>query len=117
MKKADFAIIAGILLIALLGWWAFSAGSGGGEVYVVVIKDGQEALREPLEGLDTVWDDGHNRVVIKDGVVRMEWSDCKNQVCVHAGSIREAGQQITCLPNRVMVRLEAEDAGLDGMTY
>lgn len=117
MKKGDIAIFAALLVIAALLWWAFSASPAGDTVYVVVQKDGQQVLRTPLNGTDTFWADAHNRVVIKDGKVHMEWSDCYNQVCVHAGSISEANQQIVCLPNRVVVRLEAKNAALDGMTY
>lgn len=118
MKKGDIAVFAGLLILAAFLWWAFSAPPPDGSAVTVVIQSGGEKVFEaPLAGTDTEWSNGHNRVVIKDGKVRMEWSDCANQICVHAGSISQAGQQIVCLPNRVIVRLEAVNAGLDGMTY
>ena len=117
MKKGDYAIFAGLLIIAAVLWWAFTVPAAGDTVCVVIQKDGQEVFTAPLEGTDAHWSDAHNRVVIKDAEVLMEWSDCANQICVHSGRISEAGQQIVCLPNRVIVRLEAKDAALDGMTY
>ena len=117
MKKGDLLIIVLLLVAAALLWWAFSPHATIGEVYVVIQKDGQQVFREPLEGTDTQWADAHNRVAVKDGRVWMERSDCANQICVHSGSIGEAGQQIVCLPNRVIVRLEAANAALDGVTY
>lgn len=117
MKKGDLLIIAILLATAALLFLAFSPRDAGGVAYVVVIKDGRQVFREPLHGTDTHWADPHNRVVVRDGRVWMEWSDCANQVCVHAGEIGEAGQQIVCLPNRVMVRIEAANAALDGITY
>ena len=117
MKKGDYAIFVGLLIIAAVLWWVFSAPKAGDTVNVVIQKDGQQVFTAPLEGTDTEWADAHNRVAIQNGEVFMEWSDCANQVCVHSGRISEAGQQIVCLPNRLIVRLEAEDADLDGMTY
>ena len=117
MKKGDLLIIVLLLAAAALLWWAFSPRAAEGDVYVVILKDGEQVFREPLGGTDTKWADAHNRVDIKDGRVRMEWSDCANQICVHSGTIGEAGQQIVCLPNRVIVRLEAVNAALDGVTY
>ena len=117
MKKGDYIIIVLLLVIAALVWWAFLPRSAGGEVYVVIQKNGQQVFKEPLAGADTEWADADNRVAVRDGRVWMEWSDCANQICVHSGKISEAGQQIVCLPNRVIVRLEAANAALDGVAY
>ncbi len=47
----------------------------------------------------------HNTVVIKNGRVYMKNADCKNQICVNTPEISSFGQQIICLPNRVIVEV------------
>lgn len=54
----------------------------------------------------TVEQDNHTNIVsIEDGTVRIAESTCKNQICVSNGSIEVVGQQIVCLPNRVVVEI------------
>lgn len=56
--------------------------------------------------------DGHkNVIVIEDGTVRMEESTCKNQICVEHGRISTGNDSIVCLPNRVVVEIEADEGG------
>lgn len=57
-----------------------------------------------------------NVLVIEDGGVYMKEASCKNQICVNTGTITQAGQSITCLPNRVSVQLEGgDDDGYDAV--
>lgn len=46
-----------------------------------------------------------NIVQINNGSVRMLKSNCKNQICVNDGAIDTVGEQIVCLPNRVVVEI------------
>lgn len=38
--------------------------------------------------------------------VKVAYSDCPTQDCVHTGTISRGGQSIVCLPARVIIRLE-----------
>lgn len=65
---------------------------------------------------------GHrNLVIIQNGTVRMEESDCKNQICVNTGTISLAGELIVCLPNQVIVEIVnsgeggEENEGIDAL--
>ena len=40
--------------------------------------------------------------------VRISHSDCPGQDCVHTGWIDEAGEQIICLPNKLIISLVGE---------
>lgn len=51
-----------------------------------------------------------NIVKIENGVVWMDQSNCKNQVCVQDGRIDSVGQQIICLPNRVVIEIVGNEA-------
>ena len=54
--------------------------------------------------------DQYNIVEIRDGRVSVTDSSCKNQVCVKHEPISKAGESIICLPNRLVVRIAAEDS-------
>lgn len=51
-----------------------------------------------------------NIVVIENGTVHMDQSNCKNQVCVQDGHIDTVGQQVICLPNRVVIEIVGDDS-------
>ena len=49
-----------------------------------------------------------NRIVVRDGRVCIEDSDCPGSDCVHSGWIDKGGRSIVCLPNRVEIRISGE---------
>lgn len=53
---------------------------------------------------------GSNVLVIQNGSVFMESSDCKNQICVKTGAIHTPGQMIVCLPHRLSAEIRAAGA-------
>lgn len=117
MKKGDIIIFSVIAVIALVVGAVFLFGNSGDSIMVVVEKNGVEVKRVSIDQSGVIWEDEHNCVEIEDKQVFMEWSDCKNQICVHAGKISSAGQQIVCLPNRVMIRLEGYDQEVDYIAH
>lgn len=52
-----------------------------------------------------------NVVTIKDGKVSVTGSSCKNRVCIRRGEISMPGETIVCLPNRLVVSIEADKGG------
>ena len=50
-----------------------------------------------------------------DGVRVLE-TQCPGEDCLHMGLISHAGEQIVCLPNRVVVSLQGESAAYDAVT-
>ena len=53
---------------------------------------------------------GTNVVEVQSGKVRVSEADCPNQDCVDQGWISNAGQQIVCLPHKLVVNITDEDA-------
>lgn len=107
IKRAD--IVLAIILIILGGMISYiSAFNSNQGDTVLITVDGKEFGKYSL-GEDktiTVKQKDHiNKVIIKDGTVAMNFSDCPNQVCVHAGKISRTSQSVVCLPNRVMVQI------------
>jgi hypothetical protein len=46
---------------------------------------------------------------VHDGAIRFIESSCPDKVCIHSGNLRHGGESAACLPNRVLVRVVAED--------
>ena len=110
IRKADIVLFIVLIMFgAVLAVPAFLWHDSGDTVRITVNgkEFGTYSLSEDREVL--IEKDGRkNKVVIEDGKVRMEYSTCKNQICVHTGKISGAEQSIVCLPNRVSVTIEGK---------
>ena len=110
MKKGDFLIIilAAALAVIPLLFRAVGGGNGAASGTVTVEVDGQILYEGPVR-VDKVieTEDGGNRIVIRDGKVRMERADCPDQLCVKAGEA-EPGKPVICLPHKVVVTVTEE---------
>ena len=132
-----------LAVIALAAGSALALWSGGGAEAgpgtVVVSIDGREADRFPLEELleaPRTYSGGGYTLELAYGLsgmedpsldhappageagVRVAWADCPTQDCVRTGLITRSGQNIVCLPARIIVRLEGgavEDGGVDAV--
>ena len=56
---------------------------------------------------------GENRVWVQEDLVFMDSANCPDQICVKQGVIRDGSVPIVCLPNKVIVRIEGGESGLD----
>ena len=115
IKKADIALFFIILIIGLaVSYFTFTGSQAGDQVKITVAGQlyGTYPLNEDRE--IEVAQNGHlNNIIIKDGVVSMASSDCKNQICVNTRPISHTKDSIVCLPNKVMVVIEARNGGGD----
>lgn len=117
MKKRDWLIISGVLLLALLAFAAsrlLAPNASGATVTIRV--GGKEYAKVGANDYQTITiDQGDgkvNVVVIDESGVRMESSTCKNQICVRHGVVdpQKADELlldnwIVCLPNGVTVEV------------
>ena len=117
-SKANIIAIALIVIVVaagLAGWRALGASAqenAQGLVAVVHDGDGGE-LALPLgeDSTQVVTSSlGSNTVVVASGSVHVEDADCANHDCVNQGAIDTPGEQIVCLPHKLVVRLEGDSA-------
>ena len=59
--------------------------------------------------------DGYNVLVIENGFAYMKDANCADKICVHQDKISKVGETIVCLPHKVVIEIEGEDAKLDGV--
>ncbi len=107
MNKNDFILILFVLALCagLLAFWRFSEKSGD---TVTIMVNGELYQTAELYTDAEISVNGTNTVVIHDGEVYMESADCPDQLCVKQGKIHDAGRDIVCLPNRVVVSVSKE---------
>lgn len=60
--------------------------------------------------------DGENVLLVESNRAQMLSANCPDQLCKKFGWIQEIGQQIACVPHRLLIRIEGKD-GLDGILY
>lgn len=86
---------------------------------VIIEVDGKQRYSLPL-GTDSVTEvkgpEGPTIVEVKNGKVRVTESECPGKICVKQGWVDRGA--IVCIPNRIIVRLDAEysDKELDAVT-
>lgn len=114
MKKKDFILIGGVLLLALVSWLLFKGaglfGKSGNQQLTVTVA-GEVYGTYPLNENQTIEIGETNICRIQDGQVTMIQADCPDHLCLRQGPIDSKGETIVCLPNRVVLEISAGEAG------
>lgn len=96
------ALTISISSIFLLKGFALQKGDKA-----IIEVDGVVVKTIPLNKNDIVdINNGKNVIEIKDGRVRMLRATCRDKICVKQGWIKNSGEAIICVPNRVIIRIE-----------
>lgn len=111
-------VIVALLLLATL-YGLFWRGDGHGAEAVVLV-DGKRWARLNLfqdQELRVPGARGESLIRVQDGQVRFVASPCTTQQCVHQGWLSQGGEVAVCLPNRVSVRILADDPRFDAINF
>lgn len=116
LKKREILIL-GILILAL-GAWALWTKSGGTQVCVKV--DGERVLEKSLAQSGNYSVQGYGgfslNLVVEKGQVHVENSTCPDLICENHAPISKAGEQIVCLPGRVVISVTGQEGTVDAST-
>ena len=105
INKFDLVIIAVSSVLAVVLMFVFNSGKQAGryaEVYLaneLVVKIDLQNKEERLIKIK----DNLIIKVFNDGCVAVVESDCPDKICLKTGKIKEVGQSIVCVPNRLLV--------------
>lgn len=119
MKRNDWFLILGIVVIAACFWLVRSFVMGGASAGSVEVRiDGEivgtyslyEDRTEKLE-----YDDGsYNVMMIKDGKVSVTEADCPDKHCIEKGEVYCENETIICLPHKLVIKvIESDSEGPD----
>lgn len=111
-KKRDIMIFASVLVLALAGAVISWLLPFDGELTAAIYIEGELMDRITLEDgyyrelpIQTAY--GRNLLILSEGMVWVEDSDCANGICVRQGAISRPGEVIVCAPHRLLVKVEA----------
>jgi hypothetical protein len=99
--------------LVIVAFSAFSLDQAGPGAIVEIQADTGRYLYSLDEEVELIVGGpiGESVIRIGDGHVYFQSAPCRDQICVAAGHLSEAGQWAACLPNRVFVTVlgEAQD--------
>lgn len=115
-KTAYFLIgsLSVILLLSLLGILHLVRGSSGhsGDLIVEIYQNGERIQSIALSRVSETYSftvsgegDAYNLVEVSPAGVRILEASCPDKLCVHQGALPGSLLPITCLPNRLVIRL------------
>lgn len=112
--KLNVVAVLVIVAVALAAATAANALGSAVDARTAVIQDADgNTFTMPLSQDDVLTvasSAGTNVIEVQAGKVRVSEADCPNQDCVEQGWISKAGQQIVCLPHKLVVNITDEDA-------
>lgn len=116
LRPFDYGII--ILAVVLTGFSAFMVyrNSGGGSRIVLKGPGGSWVYprnQNATELISVAGPLGDTVVELRNGGARVLSSPCTNQLCIASGAIHARGQWIACLPNQVLITIEAAAPGAE----
>ncbi len=117
MKPKRWELLLVLVLVLCLGLWAFWPRKAGRSVTVTVDGSavGSYALEQDLRLTVDGYDGFTLTLVLADGAAHVEGSTCPDLICQHHAPISKAGEQIVCLPGRVVIAITGEEAGVDAV--
>ena len=118
LKKKDWILILIIFVVADIAYVSHELLKDTAKAVAVVKIDGKIAGTYDLDEDKRIKiNNGTNIFEIKNGKVKMVEADCPDQLCVHQRAINASGENIICLPNRVVVQIETKaDSEIDAVT-
>lgn len=119
MKPKIWEIPLVLGLVLLLCLWAFWPRKSGETVQVFVdgVLDGTYPLAEDSSQPISGYGGFSLTLIVHGGHASVTNSTCPDLLCQHHAPISKAGEQIVCLPGRIVVQITSEkEAQIDAVT-
>ncbi|MFL0194298.1 NusG domain II-containing protein [Clostridium sp. WILCCON 0269] len=126
MKKGDK--LAALLIIALLvistaGVFIYKSYIEGSSKIAVIKQNGTVIKTINLNSIKDneefiiKYDGNHfNKIRVEKGRISIIDADCPDKICVKTGWISNPGQNIVCLPHKLIISIEGKNSNYDDIT-
>lgn len=102
-----------------------AASAGGAEISGMDAGDSPVSIQTFSEAEWEAWTKtelffagkDYNVILCQNGEVQMTESSCPDLICVHHRAIGMAGENIICLPHKIVIEIIGGERGLDGVVY
>lgn len=115
MTKWDKYLIILITIVSISSiFYIKNIATNQGDKYILVEVNGKEYKKitindnDKLKHLDINTKYGYNKLEIEKGKVRVIEANCKDKLDIKQGFIRDTGELIVCLPNRLVIEIKSE---------
>ncbi len=120
LTRNDRILIFG--LVAIASFFFIRPFFVSSEASTALIKVGDRPVQRVSLRIDKIInveaEKGRVAIEVKDGRVRAVESSCLQKICVNTGWINRPGQNIICLPNKVLVTIEGKESSkVDAVSY
>lgn len=113
MKKKDFLLAGGVLLLAGVMWMGTAIFAPRNPSRIQITVNGELYGSYPL-GEDREIAIGETNVCrISGGKAKMIQANCPDHLCMKQSAVSARGGTIVCLPNRVVIQAVAGEKGDD----
>ena len=126
-SKALWALICIIILLlfsSIAGICLMNTSKGSYTAYIyldglLVESIDLSTVTESYPLTLTPEDGSYNTLEIRPGSIGVTDASCPDHICVNQGFIHNSMLPITCLPNKLVIQLRENNAGItpDGITY
>ncbi len=114
--KKDIIVIFSILLIALVAFLIFEFNKKKGD-YIEIIVNGETVDKYDLKIDKEIYisyqDNQYNILKIKDHKAYIIEASCPDKLCCKQHPISKSNETITCLPNKVVIRVVSRKNDID----
>ncbi|MGE5627865.1 MAG: NusG domain II-containing protein [Solirubrobacterales bacterium] len=127
MKKGDkitAVIIAAVIIISSVGVFAYMKLNKSSHHIAEIKQDGKVIKTIDLDKVAKAQEikipygtDDYNIVFVEKGKIRVSDADCPDKLCVKAGCISQSGQNIVCLPHRLIISIQGGSKDVDENVY
>lgn len=112
MKKKDLFLIGIFLAVGMIGFFAFKGiqrFAASDKQILKISVDGKVYGEYSLEDKQEIKIGDTNVCQIEEnGTVSMTEADCPDHLCIKQGKIKEFGESIVCLPNKVVLEIATD---------
>ncbi|MBM6829050.1 NusG domain II-containing protein [Anaerotignum lactatifermentans] len=116
MKRMDLILVFVVLAIAGAIYFFYTGTAETGAEAVITV-DGEVYATMPLSKDDSLrveTETGYNIVEIQDGYAMVTEADCRDGICENHRKISKNGENIVCLPHKMVVEITGgEDPAAD----
>lgn len=118
ITKGDIILIAALLVLSLVLFaTSFSANENlTAEIYVNGEKQHSIALSQVTQSYSLK--ENHCELLIEKDGVSFVSSDCNDKLCIKKGKLRNQGDTMACVPEKVVVIIKSDGKKqIDGVSY
>lgn len=127
MKKGDkitAIIIAIVIVISSIGVFAYMKLNNSSHHIAEIKQDGKVIETIDLDKVTKTQEikipygsKDYNIVEVENGKIRISDADCPDKLCVKSGWIKQPGQNIVCLPHRLIISIKGGSKDVDENVY